>query len=91
MTRLASVITLGVGDFGLVRFMFAVCCLVYMCHDCHSDGAGELFIWSVLYFIEYETNDLTMALFNKTQVSDGYCSRAIRIAKLNPAEHTKCL
>jgi len=40
-----------------------------ICHDCHSDGAGELFIWSVLYFIKHEMNDLTKAFFNKTQVS----------------------
>ena len=36
---------------------------------CLRDGAGELFIWSVLYFIDYEVNDLTRFLLDQTRVS----------------------
>jgi len=38
-------------------------------HFCHRDGAGELFIWSVLYFIDYEINELTLFLLDHTRVS----------------------
>ena len=42
------------------------------CQTCHPDGAGELFIWSVLFFIEHENNDFTLALLGETQASDSF-------------------
>jgi len=36
---------------------------------CHRDGAGELFIWSVLYFIDCEgTNNFTLYMLEYTRV-----------------------
>jgi len=35
---------------------------------CRRDGAGELFIWSVLYFIDYEINKFTLCMLDYTRV-----------------------
>jgi len=36
---------------------------------CQRDGAGELFIWSVLYFIDYdEINKFTLCMLDYTRV-----------------------
>ena len=37
-------------------------------HDGARDGAGELFIWSVLFFIDYEINKFTLFMLDHTRV-----------------------